>query len=168
MSNLSEAMKGNDNGLKLKDRDVRQRAYDKYCEWLSKGKTKKSFSFKEKQPDGSILMAHWQTIESYIKSDPAEFDPLKREIAYAEGCAKWESVVDDTAEGARKDTSVPTLNMIMRNKYKWDTVEHEKDADGARADLTRFAQQRSKERDEWPSGQPKDHSDSQEVQKPDC
>lgn len=146
---------GNNYGLKLKDPEVRQKAYQAYCDWLAKGKTKKSFTYEE---DG--LMCTWGTIESYAKDHPEEFDPAKKEVAYAKGCARWEQVVDDTGDGVNKQASVPTLNMIMRNKYKWDTAEHERDGDTYRADLNRFSQQRSKERDEWQSGPQTDRSES--------
>jgi hypothetical protein len=125
MSNHSETraitMGGNQNGVKIKDPDLRQKAYDKYCEWLAKGKTKKSFTFVEGE-----LMCTWQTIESYVKLYPSEFNSLKQEVAYAQGYAHWESVVDGSAEGSNKDASTASLNMLMRNKYKWDIEEKSK------------------------------------------
>jgi hypothetical protein len=130
MTYTSEDLIGNQKGLKIKDPAARQRAYDAYCAWLARGKTKKSFTFIEDD-----LMCTWQTIESYLKTFPTEFNPTKKEVAYAEGCAKWEQLVDDTGEGSNKNTSVPTLNMIMRNKYKWDTPEHHDEANESKADL---------------------------------
>lgn len=156
------AAPGNNYATKLKDPAARQRAYQAYCDWLAKGKTKKSFTYVEDD-----LMCIWATIENYIREAPQDFDPIKKELAYAAGCARWEQVVDDTADGKNKQASVPTLNMIMRNKYKWDTAEHEKDVESSKSDLSRFAQQRAKERDEWQSEQQKDHSESRKDSLPD-
>jgi hypothetical protein len=143
------APQGNDYGLKLKDTAARQRAYDAYCAWLAKGKAKKSFHFKEQQEDGSYLMCVWATVESYMKTYPQEFDPLKMESAYAEGYARWEQVVDDTSDGTNKQSSVPCLNMLMRNKYKWDTTEQINDPAEKQADLNRFVASQEKARGEY-------------------
>jgi len=107
--------KGNKFGLKLKEPDIRQRAYDQYCDWLAKGKSPKSFSFHE----GDVWCTH-RTIQSYMKNNPDEFPAHKREAAFAKGYAYWESIVDARATGENQDADTPTLNMLMRNKYKWD------------------------------------------------
>lgn len=116
---------GNDNGLKIKDPDLRQQAYDEYCAWLARGKSSRSFSFVRIEDDGSLFCCTGKTIESYIKNDPIEFPPFKKEVAFAQGMAYWEEVVDRTADGSYKDSSVPALNMLMRNKYGWDKQESE-------------------------------------------
>jgi hypothetical protein len=144
---------GNNYATKLKNPEARQRAYQAYCDWLAKGKTKKSFTFVEDD-----LMCCWATIESYIKEAPQDFDPLKKEIAYARGCAFWEDAVDETALGIRKETSVPTLNMVMRNKYKWDTVEHSNDVQEKTADLRALSQDMKAGRAERTGAQPASHS----------
>lgn len=108
------ALPGNKHGIKLKDPDIRQIAYQKYCEWLAMGKSKKSFTFRS--PEYSC---HWQTLESYIK-DKNEFDPLQIELAKCEGCKRWEQVVEDSAEGKNKDANTASLQMLMRNKFDWD------------------------------------------------
>ncbi len=109
---------GNKNGTKIKSPDLRQKAYDQYCKWLARGKSSRSFSFVE-----GDLICTGKTIESYIKDNTTEFPPAKREAAYAQGMAHWESVVDGTAEGSNKQACVPALNMLMRNKFGWDKEE---------------------------------------------
>jgi hypothetical protein len=115
------AFAGNKHGVKLKDPDIRQLAYQKYCEWLAMGKSKKSFTFRS--PEYSC---HWQTLESYIK-DKNEFDPLQIELAKCEGCKRWEQVVEDSAEGKNKDANTASLQMLMRNKFDWDKQEKSSD-----------------------------------------
>lgn len=158
MNNLSEAMKGNQNGVKLKDPELRQIAYTKYCEWLAKGKSKKSFTFVEGE-----FMCHWQTIESYLKNAPAEFDPLKKEVAFAQGYAYWESVTDDTAIGKNKDASVPALNMTMRNKYGWDTAEASTAQEESRSDLKDYSKAMKVGRPEPLQALAANHSESPEC-----
>jgi hypothetical protein len=118
---LSEAMKGNKNGIKLKDPDIRQEAYKKYCEHLAKGKSKRSFTFET--PEYSC---HWQTLEAYIK-DKAEFDPLQMEMAMRKGYNRWEQVVEDSAEGINGKANTASLQMLMRNKFGWDKEDKHQD-----------------------------------------
>jgi len=108
------APKGNNFGLKLKEPDIRQEAYKKYCEHLAKGKSKRSFVFRSLD-----YSCHWQTLESYIK-DKEEFDPLQMEYAKCDGYAEWEQVVEDSARGINKDANTASLQMLMRNKFDWD------------------------------------------------
>ena len=112
------AKKGNKNGLKLKDPDVRQEAYMKFCDWLSKGKSPRSFTFKK-----GDLKCTGQTIESYIALDPVEFPPIHKQFSFCEGHALWEQVVEDSATGLNKEANTASLQMLMRNKYEWDKKE---------------------------------------------
>lgn len=112
------APKGNSNGLKLKDPDVRQEAYKKYCEHLAKGKSQRSFTFEK-----GDLTCTYKTIESYISENPVEFPPLQKEIALCKGYQRWEQVVEDSAEGKNKDANTASLQMLMRNKFDWDKQE---------------------------------------------
>jgi hypothetical protein len=107
----------NKNGIKLKDPDIRQEAYRQYCAHLAKGKSKRSFVFRHPE-----FSCHWVTLESYIK-DKVEFDPVQMELAKCEGYARWEQVVEDSAEGKNKDANTASLQMLMRNKYDWDKKE---------------------------------------------
>lgn len=119
---------GNENGVKLKDPDIRQEAYRQYCAHIAKGKSKRSFVFRH--PDFSC---HWQTLESYIK-DKTEFDPLQMELALCDGYYRWEQVVEDSAEGHNKDANTASLQMLMRNKFGWDKQE---DRDGGKSELSK-------------------------------
>ena len=108
------APKGNKNGLKLKDSEVRQLAYTQYCEHLAKGKSKRSWYFKHPQ-----LSCTWETIEKYLL-DEIEFDPIHKKIAEAQGFGYWEEVVEDSAIGKNQAANTASLQMVMRNKFAWD------------------------------------------------
>lgn len=167
MSNLSdtrsETMLGNQNRVSIKDPEARQRAYKAYCDWLEKGKTKKSFTYEE-----GDLMCVWQTIENWMKHDnyKSEFDPIKKEIAYAKGCSKWEGIVDETGEGKNTRASIPTLNMIMRNKFKWDTLEQINDPAEKTADLNRFVEAQETARGVYTPSTPLSRSSGPEKKAP--
>lgn len=130
---LSDSQKGNQSGVKIKDPDLRQKAYDEYCKWLSLGKTHKSFTFVEGE-----LWCTSETMKSYIKNFPAEFDSRKEQVAYRKGYAYWESVVEDSAKGINKDASTATLNMLMRNKFKWDKEDKDEEDPQAATAVKRF------------------------------
>lgn len=108
------APQGNQNGIKLKDAEVRQLAYEQYCSHLAKGKSKRSFVFEH--PEHTCT---WQTMEKYMK-DNIEFNPLQREVAECKGFAHWEQIVEDSAVGKNRHANTATLQMAMRNKYDWD------------------------------------------------
>ena len=129
--NLSKALKGNQNGVKLKDPAVRQLAYKQYCAWLALGKSWLSFTFVHE-----FLMCTGETIESYIKLYPDEFPPIQKEIAFKQGYAKWEEITEDSAIGKNKDANTASLQMVMRNKFKWDKkTDEEKDGQTNCSDL---------------------------------
>lgn len=115
---MAGAPEGNTNAAKLTTPELRKEAYDAYCTWLARGKTKRSFSFVK-----GDIMCTYRAIEEYIKNFPIELDPVKKEVAFAQGYAHWEGVVDGSADGSNKDACTPSLNMLMRNKYSWDKEE---------------------------------------------
>lgn len=119
---MAGAPKGNKNGVKLKNPNLRQEAYRQFCEHLSKGKSKKSFVFKH-----PTLTCLWETIDKYIKENPIEFPPIHMEVAKAQGYAYWEQVVEDGAKGINKDINPACLQMKMRNQFKWDKEENQKE-----------------------------------------
>lgn len=110
--------KGAQYTLKLRDPDVRQDAFNKYCEWLSFGKAIKSFHY----TDGKNWITG-ETMENYIKNNPGEFSVDRRDHAWAQGYAYWEKIVDDLATGKNKTANTASLNMLMRNKYQWDRFD---------------------------------------------
>jgi hypothetical protein len=105
---------GNKHGVKLKDPKIRQQAYMQYCQHLANGKSKKSWCFEHPE-----LTCTWETMESYLQ-DMAEFDPIHKKVAETKGFARWEKVVEDSAEGFNQDANTASLQMLMRNKYGWD------------------------------------------------
>jgi len=115
--------KGNQNGVALKDPQIRQKAYKSFCSHLAKGKSIESWYFEE----GEHLCCY-KTMQSYIAKFPSEFPSIKKEIAMIKGFQYWESVVEDSAIGKNKDASTPSLQMLMRNKYGWDKQDSSKNS----------------------------------------
>jgi hypothetical protein len=119
---MAAAMAGNSNGLKIKDKELRQKAFQKLCDWLAKGKSRDSFTFQE-----GDLKCTYKTLKSYIDQNPGEFPILHQEYAIAQGYAEWEQVVEDSAKGLNKDANTASLQMKMRNMFKWDRDLSQKD-----------------------------------------
>lgn len=117
--NISESLKGNQNAKKLKTNELKMEAYKSYCAHLAKGKAKKSWYFQH--PDLCLL---WETMEKYIREEPTVFDPIQKEIAWAQGYQLWEGVVEDSATGANEKANTASLQMLMRNKYLWDKEQN--------------------------------------------
>lgn len=112
--NKGGAPLGNQNGVKLKDSEVRQLAYKQYCAHLAKGKSKKSWYF-----DHSEFRCTYETLERYLE-DEVEFDPIHKRIAEAKGYGHWEGIVEESAIGKNKVANTASLQMLMRNKFGWD------------------------------------------------
>lgn len=127
------AQKGNQNAKKLTTDELKIQAYDQYCAHIAKGKDKKSWFFKH--PD---LTLTWQTMERYIADDPVVFNPLKKELAYSEGYQHWEAIAEGLADGSNKKACVPALQMIMRNKFKWDRADERFDREGFKPQVTKL------------------------------
>lgn len=113
---------GNKTGLAIKDPKIRQLAFQSLCHHLASGKSIRSWWY-----DDENCACHWQTMLSYIKNNPDEFDTLKKDIAETKGFHYWESVVADSATGKNKDANTASLQMLMRNKYGWDKKESSED-----------------------------------------
>lgn len=113
------APKGNKFGLKIKTPDLRQEAYKEFCAWLARGKSPRSFTFERED-----LMCTGQTIISYIEQYPEEFPPINKELAFCKGLSKWEEVCEQSADGTNEKANTASLQMVMRNKFKWDAKEH--------------------------------------------
>lgn len=111
-------MRGNNNGTKLKNPDLRQKAYQEFCKWIAKGKSPRSFVFRE-----GDLTCLGETIEEYMKANPTEFPPIHYKAAKSDGYAHWEQVVEDSAAGQNKEANTASLQMLMRNKFGWDKKE---------------------------------------------
>ena len=109
---------GNQNAVKLKTLELKQEAYAAFCEWISRGKSYKSFTFQK----GDLKVTGF-TVKKYIDEDPVVFEPIHREFAWSQGYAHWEQVVEDSACGINKDANTASLQMVMRNKFEWDKSE---------------------------------------------
>lgn len=110
----SGAKPGNQQGVKLKDPHVRQRAYTAYCEWIALGRSKEAWKF---QSDD--LSCTWKTMEKYIAADHFEFPPIKKEMAEADSFNVWEQRGMNMLNGVIK-AETALYQMFMRNKFGWD------------------------------------------------
>lgn len=109
---------GNKFGVKLKKPDVRQEAYQQYCDHIASGYPKEAFFFKH--PTHSVT---WATMERYIRDNPDEFSSLLMAEAKAKRYKYWFEVGKDITIGRIKRNSPVTWANIMRNSFKeygWD------------------------------------------------
>lgn len=113
---------GNKNGTKLKEKDLRQRAYRAFCKWLESGKPEKAFTFEE-----SGHSACYRTLQKYIEEDPIEFPPILMQMAKAKRFDRWFSKGEDMVDGKIKGNYSPVIwQTIMRNMFKeegWDVPD---------------------------------------------
>lgn len=117
------AIPGNQYGVKLKDPDIRQIAYQSFCDHIAKGKSKDSWYFEHEQ-----LTCTYKTFQKYLQNEE-EFPPIKKEIAYNKGFEKWEAITESSATGAdKKKSNTASLQMVMRNKFGWDKNQKESEA----------------------------------------
>lgn len=116
------APKGNKNGTKLKDPEIRQEAFKQYCEWIGKGESKEAFVFDH--PTHSVC---FKTMERYIRENPVEFPPIHREIADARGYGHWLELGKRMMLGDIKGSQPAIYQMFMRNKFGWDKAESSKE-----------------------------------------
>lgn len=125
---------GTKNALKLKTPDLRLEAYRQYCEHIASGYPKECWDFDH--PDISLT---WETMEKYIREDPVIFDPIKKKKAESRSYKHWFSVLADSAKGINEKASTASLQMIMRNKFKWD--KQDKVENVAETDVRAFLRQ---------------------------
>lgn len=109
------APRGNKNGTKLKDADVRQQAYKSYCEWISQGKTKEAWVFEHPS-----LSCTSKTMERYIRENPLEFPLIHKEIAEAKSYEIWLETGKQMMLGEISKCQPAIYQMFMRNKFGWD------------------------------------------------
>lgn len=111
---------GNQNAKKLLNKEIKEKVYKSYCDWIAKGKRLDTWRYK----DENITLVY-KTLKKYLK-DEMEFPPIHKDYAFAEGYAYWEEICD---KGAINETNVNTaaLQMIMRNKYGWDKKQESKE-----------------------------------------
>ena len=116
----AKTMKGNQNSVAIKDPDIRKKAYKQYCDHIASGLSKVNFYFEH--PD---LTCTYATLEKYIAENPSDFDPIHREIAEAKSYQKFETACIESALGDNPEANTASLQMIMRNKFKWDKIDHD-------------------------------------------
>lgn len=107
--------KNNRYAVKLVNDELKLEAFNQFCQHLAKGKSRKSWRFRH--PDVCIT---WQTLDTYMKNEPHVFNAIQMEEAISDGYAKWEQVVEDSADGHNKEANTASLQMLMRNKFGWD------------------------------------------------
>ena len=103
-------------GVSIKDPKERQIAFQSYCDHISKGNDKMSWTY-ENEKTGS----HWthHTMEKWIKTTD-EFDARKLEIAHAKSFAFYEKHLKDSITGDNTKVNIAGLQMALRNKFGWD------------------------------------------------
>ena len=110
-------MPGNQHGDKLNP-EQKQIAYRSYCKHISEGLSKEAWCYED--PDDPELGLVWNTMESYMKKDPAAFEPILLQKAYAKSREWFENVGKDLMIGKIEKGSPATFQTFMRNKFGWD------------------------------------------------
>lgn len=103
---------GNTWGVSIKDPNERQIAFQSYCDHLSKGYSKMTWSYSNDKTG-----SHWtyHTCEKWIK-DSNEFNIEKKQIAQAQGLKVWEQKLMDSAFGRDTKCNVASLQIGLRNR----------------------------------------------------
>lgn len=109
------APKGNKNGVKLKEPEVRKEAYRQYCEYISNGGTKEAWTFEHPK-----LTCTHKTMEKYIRDNPIEFPPLHKEMAESKSYEHWLGLGKRMMLGQIEKCQPAIFQMFMRNKFDWD------------------------------------------------
>jgi len=120
---MAGAPKGNKNRVALKDPEIRQIAYHQYCDHIASGFSKMSWRFRHADyPDYNCT---WETMDKYMADNPIEFPPIHFQKAMTDSFQHWEKVIAEGATGENPDVNPACLQMIMRNRFKWDKIDHE-------------------------------------------
>jgi hypothetical protein len=112
---MAGGIKGNKNGVKLKDPDVRQEAYRQYCQHIASGESKESWVFRHPH----FTCTH-QTMEKYIHESPIEFPPIHKQIAESLSFLHWTGLGKQMMLGKIEKCQPAIFQMFMRNKFGWD------------------------------------------------
>jgi len=109
------APKDNQYAKKLTTPELRKMAYDSYCAHFADGQSRDTWFFEH--PDLDLTA---KTMDKYIRESPSEFPPSQLEKAFAKGQLIWEKVVQESANGKNRKANTASLQMWMRNRFKWD------------------------------------------------
>ena len=124
--NVPPPEKGNKRGVKLKESDIRQEAYEQYCNHIAVGYPKEAFHF-----DNDEYSVSWKTLERYMRESPSEFPSIKMEKAQSARYKKWFGEGVNLIHGKHKGGSPMVWQVIMRNIFKpygWDREEIKEDS----------------------------------------
>jgi hypothetical protein len=114
---------GNQKAKKLTTRELKQKAYKSYCDWIAQGKSQKSWCYESPE-----LTLSYKCIETYMKNEPEEFPPIHKERAIAKGLSIWEDKGEEMMTSqARCQPAI--YQMFMRNKFGWDKETPEEKVD---------------------------------------
>jgi hypothetical protein len=113
------AQKDNKYAKKLSTEELKRQAFDSYLAHLGKGKSKKSWWFEHPE-----LNLTWETMDKYIREEPQVFDSVKIQQAKSKGYQIWEQHAEDSATGENPKANTASLQMVMRNKFRWDKDEY--------------------------------------------
>jgi hypothetical protein len=104
---------------KLKNHGLLEQAYKSYCDHLANGNMRCSWYFEHEK-----VKVCYEAFESYFEKYPEEFDEMDRKIAWSKGYGHWENKLTSASNMPARDTNPAVLQMVMRNKFKWDTEKH--------------------------------------------
>lgn len=113
---------GNKHAVKLTNPELKKQAYDQYCAHIASGQPHKAWCFEH--PDITLTA---RTMEKYMKEEPDVFPPIHKEVAESKSLKYWFNVLADSATGKNRRANTASLQIIMRNKFGWDTAEKAKD-----------------------------------------
>lgn len=111
--------KGNKHGEVLSNPEIRQKAFESYCEHLASGMPKEAWWFEE----GKYHCTHKSMENYYLKEYPKEFPSYKIQNALAQKYRHWLGKGKDCFEGKMKNAQPAVYQMIMRNLFGWDRPE---------------------------------------------
>jgi hypothetical protein len=123
IAKMAEALKGNDNRLKVKSEESQKVVYEIYCQWLAAGRDKRGFVCEYIDENGKENSVTYQTVENYVKKNPSVLDPHKQVCAESKGFACWEYTGIKMLNGEVKGCQPAIYQIFMRNKYGWDKEE---------------------------------------------
>lgn len=110
---------GNKNSCRYKllvEHGLLEEAYLSYCNHLASGRSSNSWYFIHPK-----VKVSERAFESYFVKYPESFDRIDREIAISMGYEVWENKICQASERPIKESSPALFQMIMRNKFRWDS-----------------------------------------------
>lgn len=119
-----QARPGNTCAVKLNSDELKRDAYAQYCAHIASGIPKKAWCFEHPE-----LTLTWETMEKYIREEPGVFDPIHKKVSETKSLKYWFSILAASATGDNKDANTASLQIIMRNKFKWDMKDAQQDED---------------------------------------